>query len=1053
VKKKIFGVFSKTTLVCLELLAVCAGLLLLAASVLVWRLMSGPVDVGFARKYIEQALYDPVSAYSVSLKGVVVEWPDLRGPLMLDISGVDLIKNNASVLNIENVRLGLATRYLFIGDIEPVSIALEKPTVSLIRTENNKITLSLEDEGPEKAQVEGEAGPLAAIIETLSMPAGSVDSASPLDHLESVEITRGEMVISDYMLGITWFISPLDMTFARDPKGLIVTASAELPGGRDRAARLQGDLVYMREEKQFVANIHMQDFDPHIFSRKIEELDWLNDHYVILNGNVELGFNSDFHVHKASVSLSSMNGELKLEGAYDNPFPFEEMFLEAYYNEAQGVADLRDLSIKSRGVAVSVSSPAKFTKDSITAPVTIKVAELPQERISPIWPDSLRGDGAEIWLTQKLSKGVFRDTTAKFDVQADRKDGKWVVDVRDIIADFIIENMDIDYRAPLRAITQASGAGHFEKDVLAIDIAKGQIGDIAITKGKATIDKIIEGGGMAKINVDLSGPLQSVLRYVGPEPIGMDEEELGIKLADVKGKANLAVNVSFPTIRDLLAEQVIVKVDGKLNDVLLPDIVKTLDLTGGPFTLKVADGAAELGGKGKLDGRDVEFAWKEYVSSEGKPFSSQVKASLVADKGLRDVMGIGLDDWIEGSFPVNVTYTEFPGERAEADVTADLGPGTLMIGPLDHTKPPGTPGKASCKVVFLNNYVQEVNDLDIDAAPLRFSNARFVFDTVKGEAELRRGTIPQFSLNENRFDVDMEFRPDGLLKLGVKGDFLDARPFLDDKKTGKPYEGPPVAASITMNRMRTHPARMISNAKVYMAMNKQGDVDQFEMDANAGKGSIYLRLKPDASGIMTLRLEADDAGATLQAFDMYENVRGGKLVLQGKSASAQQKRVLSGTAEMTDFDVVNAPALAQLVSALGLLGIQQLLGGEGIYFSRLESDFTWHMNRAGDKYVIRNGRTSGSSLGLTFSGSIDKSADHMNIEGNIVPVSFVNELIGGIPLIGDILTGGGGGLIAATYELEGPIKRPQVSVNPLSVLAPGILRTILFEDEDDEDEE
>jgi hypothetical protein len=59
----------------------------------------------------------------------------------------------------------------------------------------------------------------------------------------------------------------------------------------------------------------------------------------------------------------------------------------------------------------------------------------------------------------------------------------------------------------------------------------------------------------------------------------------------------------------------------------------------------------------------------------------------------------------------------------------------------------------------------------------------------------------------------------------------------------------------------------------------------------------------------------------------------------------------------------------------------------------------------------------------------------------------VNKAIGSIPLIGDVLTGGTGALIAATYKMKGRGgKDPEVSVNPLSVLTPGILRRILFEE-------
>jgi hypothetical protein len=48
-----------------------------------------------------------------------------------------------------------------------------------------------------------------------------------------------------------------------------------------------------------------------------------------------------------------------------------------------------------------------------------------------------------------------------------------------------------------------------------------------------------------------------------------------------------------------------------------------------------------------------------------------------------------------------------------------------------------------------------------------------------------------------------------------------------------------------------------------------------------------------------------------------------------------------------------------------------------------------------------------------------------------------------IPVIGPLLTGPRGeGLFGLTFAITGPVERPQVLVNPLSALTPGIFREI-----------
>ena len=48
-----------------------------------------------------------------------------------------------------------------------------------------------------------------------------------------------------------------------------------------------------------------------------------------------------------------------------------------------------------------------------------------------------------------------------------------------------------------------------------------------------------------------------------------------------------------------------------------------------------------------------------------------------------------------------------------------------------------------------------------------------------------------------------------------------------------------------------------------------------------------------------------------------------------------------------------------------------------------------------------------------------------------------------LPLVGAILGNGRDrGLIGVTYRLRGNVKKPELEINPLSVIAPGIFRSI-----------
>jgi len=61
-----------------------------------------------------------------------------------------------------------------------------------------------------------------------------------------------------------------------------------------------------------------------------------------------------------------------------------------------------------------------------------------------------------------------------------------------------------------------------------------------------------------------------------------------------------------------------------------------------------------------------------------------------------------------------------------------------------------------------------------------------------------------------------------------------------------------------------------------------------------------------------------------------------------------------------------------------------------------------------------------------------------------VPAYTVNTMLTKIPLVGLLLSGGqNDGVFGLSYRVHGSMSSPTLTVNPLSAIAPGILRRIL----------
>jgi hypothetical protein len=188
-----------------------------------------------------------------------------------------------------------------------------------------------------------------------------------------------------------------------------------------------------------------------------------------------------------------------------------------------------------------------------------------------------------------------------------------------------------------------------------------------------------------------------------------------------------------------------------------------------------------------------------------------------------------------------------------------------------------------------------------------------------------------------------------------------------------------------------------------------------------------------------LVVRSDDAGAVARAFDVYDNALGGDLVMEATIHDDRPGHPVEGQIYVEDYRLINAPTLATILNIALLTGILDSLQGDGIAFSRLELPFTY----VDDVITVKEAKTSGNSIGINASGTVDLGARNSDMRGTIVPAYTINSVLGNIPILGEILVGGKGeGLFAATFTVSGPIEEPTVVVNPLAALAPGFLRNL-----------
>jgi hypothetical protein len=246
--------------------------------------------------------------------------------------------------------------------------------------------------------------------------------------------------------------------------------------------------------------------------------------------------------------------------------------------------------------------------------------------------------------------------------------------------------------------------------------------------------------------------------------------------------------------------------------------------------------------------------------------------------------------------------------------------------------------------------------------------------------------------------------------------------------------GPPWVADLRFDRVQA------SNGQVLTALTAHAENDGLRVGSltltTGGPEQIQASIRKAGNG-RRLLVKAADGGALLRAADVVGTIQGGRLSLDATYDDRTPSSPLTGTAELMDFSVRDAPALGKLLQAATIYGVVDAMRGPGLLFTDAVLPFRWD----GGVLQLSEARAFSASLGLTARGSVDTNRNTLALQGTVVPAYVLNSMLGRLPLIGRLFSAeAGGGLVAVDYGLNGPMANPTVSVNPLSALTPGFLR-------------
>ncbi|MGU3359381.1 AsmA-like C-terminal region-containing protein [Methylobacterium sp. M6A4_1b] len=564
---------------------------------------------------------------------------------------------------------------------------------------------------------------------------------------------------------------------------------------------------------------------------------------------------------------------------------------------------------------------------------------------------------------------------------------------------------------------------------------------LSISDGSFVIPKITPDTVVAQIGLRLGGGADALVSLLQTK---MFKSLTGVDLdpATVKGSADLRIDFPLnlkhmPDLPDLP-----VTMTGTLADIAVDRAFGKERLEAGRFSVSYDRGAFALKGDGRVLGSALTVDLRQ--PKAGAP--GEINVALALDEALRARKGLPVAPLLSGTIPVriNVPIGRPTSGKAPIRVEADLaraGSDGLLPG---FTKAVGKPGRASFTMQETAGGGMELRDLSVEASPLLARGSA----TLNGEGGFERADLSSFKLSPGD-DMRLQAERNGNgYRIGVKGAVADARPFLrnlggPDAKGGRDGAPKDIDADLSLGILTGFNGESLTNATVKVALRGR-DIRSGRIQGKFTSAPFSAQITHSDRGGSGISIETLDAGSTLRFADIYKRMYGGKLIM----TSALNDGPQPGSVQIRNFVLRNEPALSSIMAqgpatsevtdARGRKYVVQNAGND-VEFDRLRAIFT----RTGSRIDISDAAISNPAMGFTMTGFLDTAKERTDINGTFVPLYGLNNVVSQLPILGQLLGGGRNeGLFALNFRVSGRLAKPDVSVNPLSALAPGILRKL-----------
>lgn len=670
--------------------------------------------------------------------------------------------------------------------------------------------------------------------------------------------------------------------------------------------------------------------------------------------------------------------------------------------------------------------------------------DLDLQRLLRIWPMGV-AMGARDWIETRMETARIYNIKAIMDLAPGAVDADGLMPDDALAVSFDVSGGKAFYAPQMTPITNGSGSGVLRGNSFSLNVNTARVGAVKISEGTVDIPTFIPKWEPTYYRFLARGRSETILGVLDEAPLNL-LSKTNLSPDQFIGDAEARIEIMRPNKRDVAPDEYEYRGEATFENVTISGFgADDSALIGGVGTVSLEPRSVTVKGDASFVETPVNLVWKKNFFAEDGPSALTLTGEV--DASIGDFFGLSLRNLFGGTVDATARIVGEIGNFQSMEFRGDFTDAWVRLGVFDWEKAAGAPASGDIAIRFDND------GADFERVRIEGDDVNIHGVATFAGGVLSAASFPTFYLKDAA-DLSLAARRNagGALDVTATGAYFNAGPAVlrftkgqgrspDTGDSANPW-GAGIAATARVDRLELRKSVVYQDVSFDLKRGVEA-LEALNFTAlNADGAPLRVNLAnmgSETGPAHRIDISSSDLGGFMKGVFGLQSLIGG----QGSMALyyGGEMTGLTGEIEASEMHVVNAPLLARLFSAGSLDGLANLMQGEGIDLSYAYGEFDY----GGGAVSLRNFRATGPSVGMTAEGSVSLAQDGaIALRGAVAPLYQINSMLGAAPIIGDILVGRKGeGVLALSYSVNGERAAPNVVVNPLSALTPGIFRQLL----------